>query len=247
MYKLVLMRHGESIWNAENRFTGWADIDLTEAGKIQASCAGQLLKKEGYEFDVAYSSMLKRAIRTLWIVLDVMNIMYTPTNLSWRLNERHYGQLQGLNKAKTAAKFGEDKVLIWRRSYDIAPDSLLFDDERHPRFDTRYKNIASSLLPSSECLKDTVDRVVPFWNNHILPVIKEGKNVFIVAHGNSLRALIKHIGAISDKDIMCLNIPTGQPMVCELDREFNLTEYHYLGDPSDIEMAVSAITSQGKK
>lgn len=241
MYKLVLMRHGESVWNAENRFTGWADVDLTEAGKAQALCAGQLLKKEGYKFDVSYSSMLKRAIRTLWIVLDTMDIMYTPTNLSWRLNERHYGQLQGLNKAKTAAKFGDDKVLIWRRSYDIAPDLLSFDDERHPRFDPRYKNILSSLLPSSESLKDTINRVVPFWDNHILPAIKEEKDVLIVAHGNSLRALIKHIGDISDKDIMSLNIPTGQPMVCELNEKFNLTGYHYLGNPSDIEMAVSAI------
>ncbi|AFZ83239.1 phosphoglycerate mutase [Candidatus Kinetoplastibacterium blastocrithidii (ex Strigomonas culicis)] len=241
------MRHGESVWNAENRFTGWADADLTEAGKNQAVCAGQLLKKEGYEFDVSYSSMLRRAIGTLWIVLDTMGIMYTPTSLSWRLNERHYGELQGLNKSKTAAKFGEDKVLIWRRSYDIAPEPLSIDDERHPRFDLRYKNIATNLLPSSECLRDTVNRVVPFWNDHILPVVREGKNVLIVAHGNSLRALIKYMGNISDQDIMNLNIPTGQPMLCELDCKFNFTGYHYLGNPSEIDIAVSAIAEQGKK
>lgn len=193
MHKLVLMRHGESQWNLENRFTGWTDVDLTETGREQARKAGELLKKEGYTFDLAYSSVLKRAIRTLWIALDAMDAMYTPVGVNWRLNERHYGALQGLNKAETAAKYGDEQVLVWRRAYAIAPEPLALDDERHPRFDSRYAKIPADQLPATECLKDTVARVLPFWNESIAPAIRAGRKVLIAAHGNSLRALIKHL------------------------------------------------------
>ncbi|AGF47184.1 phosphoglycerate mutase [Candidatus Kinetoplastibacterium desouzaii TCC079E] len=245
MYKLVLMRHGESEWNAENRFTGWADVDLTALGRQQAINAGSLMKKDGYSFDVVYSSVLKRAIRTSWLALDSMNIMHTPIVLNWRLNERHYGNLQGLNKSSTAAKYGEEQVLIWRRSYDVAPDPLSIDDNRHPRFDSRYSKVELNDLPASECLKDTVQRVIPIWNNSISTAIRANKKVLIVAHGNSLRALIKYIDNISDENIMSLNIPTGQPLVYELNNDLIPVRNYYLGDLKEIEKSIQAVKSQG--
>ncbi|MVW79329.1 2,3-diphosphoglycerate-dependent phosphoglycerate mutase [Bordetella sp. 02P26C-1] len=246
MYKLVLMRHGESQWNLENRFTGWTDVDLTDTGREQARKAGELLKKEGFEFDVAFTSVLKRAIRTLWITLDAMDAMYTPVGNSWRLNERHYGNLQGLNKSETAAKYGDEQVLIWRRAYAIAPDPLALDDERHPRFDKRYAKIPADQLPATECLQDTVARVLPFWNDSIAPAIRAGRRVLVAAHGNSLRALIKHLDNISDDDIVGLNIPTGQPLVYELDADLRPIRHYYLGDAAEIEAAMAAVAAQGK-
>ncbi len=246
MHKLVLMRHGESQWNLENRFTGWTDVDLTETGREQARKAGELLKKEGYTFDLAYSSVLKRAIRTLWIALDAMDAMYTPVGVNWRLNERHYGALQGLNKAETAAKYGDEQVLIWRRAYAIAPEPLSLDDERHPRFDSRYARIPADQLPATECLKDTVARVLPFWNESIAPAIRSGRKVLVAAHGNSLRALIKHLDNVSDEDIVGLNIPTGQPLVYELDDDLRPLRHYYLGDAAEIEAAMAAVAAQGK-
>ena len=246
MYKLVLMRHGESQWNLENRFTGWTDVDLTDTGREQARKAGELLKKEGYEFDLAYTSVLKRAIRTLWIALDALDAMYTPVGINWRLNERHYGNLQGLNEAETAAKYGDEQVLIWRRAYAIAPEPLALDDERHPRFDSRYAKIPSEQLPATECLKDTVARVLPFWNDSIAPAIRAGRRVLVAAHGNSLRALIKHLDNISDDDIVGLNIPTGQPLVYELDEDLRPIRHYYLGDAAEIEAAMAAVAAQGK-
>ncbi|MGE4370002.1 MAG: 2,3-diphosphoglycerate-dependent phosphoglycerate mutase [Burkholderiaceae bacterium] len=246
MHKLVLMRHGESQWNLENRFTGWTDVDLTDTGRAQAKAAGELLRDQGYEFDLAYASVLKRAIRTLWIALDAMDAMYTPVGLSWRLNERHYGALQGLNKAETAAKYGDEQVLVWRRAYAIAPNALEADDPRHPRFDRRYAKIAPENLPATECLKDTVTRVLPFWNESIAPAIRAGRRVLISAHGNSLRALIKHLDGISDDDIVHLNIPTGQPLVYELDDDLRPIRHYYLGDPAEIEAAMAAVANQGK-
>ena len=246
MHKLVLMRHGKSQWNLENRFTGWTDVDLTETGREQARKAGELLKKEGYTFDLAYSSVLKRAIRTLWIALDAMDAMYTPVGVNWRLNERHYGALQGLNKAETAAKYGDEQVLVWRRAYAIAPEPLALDDERHPRFDSRYAKIPADQLPATECLKDTVARVLPFWNESIAPAIRAGRKVLIAAHGNSLRALIKHLDNVSDDDIVNLNIPTGQPLVYELDDDLRPIRHYYLGDAAEIEAAMAAVAAQGK-
>jgi 2,3-bisphosphoglycerate-dependent phosphoglycerate mutase len=246
MHKLVLMRHGESQWNLENRFTGWTDVDLTETGREQARKAGELLKKEGYTFDLAYSSVLKRAIRTLWIALDAMDALYTPVGVNWRLNERHYGALQGLNKAETAAKYGDEQVLVWRRAYAIAPEPLALDDERHPRFDSRYAKIPADQLPATECLKDTVARVLPFWNESIAPAIRAGRKVLIAAHGNSLRALIKHLDNVSDDDIVNLNIPTGQPLVYELDDDLRPIRHYYLGDAAEIEAAMAAVAAQGK-
>lgn len=246
MHKLVLMRHGESQWNLENRFTGWTDVDLTDTGRKQAAAAGELLKQHGFEFDLAYSSVLKRAIRTLWIALDSMDAMYTPVGLSWRLNERHYGDLQGLNKAETAAKFGDDQVLIWRRAYAIAPNPISLDDARHPRFDRRYSKLTPDQLPSTECLKDTVARVLPFWNESIAPAIRAGRRVLVAAHGNSLRALIKHLDNISEEDIVHLNIPTGQPLVYELDDDLRPIRHYYLADPAEIQAAMAAVANQGK-
>lgn len=246
MYKLVLMRHGESQWNLENRFTGWTDVDLTETGREQARQAGELLKREGYTFDVAFSSVLKRAIRTAWIALDAMDAMYVPLGLSWRLNERHYGALQGLNKAETAAKYGDEQVLIWRRAYAIAPNPLDIDDPRHPRFDPRYARVPAENLPATECLKDTVDRVVPFWNESIAPAIRAGRKVLVAAHGNSLRALIKYLDDVSEEEIVNLNIPTGQPLVYELDENLRPIRHYYLGDPEAIAAAVAAVAAQGK-
>ncbi len=246
MYKLVLMRHGESQWNLENRFTGWTDVDLTDTGRDQAWQAGKLLKEKGYSFDLAYTSVLKRAIRTLWLTLDALDLMYIPVNNNWRLNERHYGNLQGLNKAETAAKFGDDQVLIWRRAYAIAPDPLELDDPRHPRFDPRYSRLSPEELPATECLQDTVARVLPFWNESIAPAIKLGRRVLISAHGNSLRALIKHLDNVSDEEIVGLNIPTGQPLVYELDENLQPIQHYYLADPAEIEAAMAAVAAQGK-
>ncbi len=246
MYKLVLMRHGESQWNLENRFTGWKDIDLTETGREQAWKAGELLRQNGLGFDLAFSSVLKRAIRTLWIALDALDAMHTPVGLSWRLNERHYGALQGLNKAETAAKFGDEQVLIWRRAYAIAPEPMSLDDPRHPRFDPRYSKVPADQLPATECLKDTVERVLPFWNDSIAPAVRSGRRVLVAAHGNSLRALIKHLDNISDDDIAQLNIPTGQPLVYELDESLKPLRHYYLGDQAEIEAAMAAVANQGK-
>jgi 2,3-bisphosphoglycerate-dependent phosphoglycerate mutase len=246
MYKLVLMRHGESQWNLENRFTGWTDIDLTEAGRDQARRAGELLKEKGYVFDVAFTSVLKRAIRTLWIALDAMDTMYLPVHNNWRLNERHYGDLQGLNKAEMAAQYGDEQVLIWRRAYAIAPNPIALDDPRHPRFDPRYAKLTPQQLPATECLQDTVARVLPFWDETIAPSIRAGRRVLVAAHGNSLRALIKHLDNVSDDDIVHLNIPTGQPLVYELDKDSRPIRHYYLGDPAEIEAAMAAVAAQGK-
>ncbi|AIL32097.1 2,3-diphosphoglycerate-dependent phosphoglycerate mutase [Basilea psittacipulmonis] len=244
MYKLVLMRHGESQWNLENRFTGWADVDLTEKGREQARNAGKLLS--GFRFDKAYVSMLKRAIRTLWITLDTMDCMYIPVEKSWRLNERHYGNLQGLNKAETAQKFGDEQVLIWRRSYSIAPPALPEDDPRHPKWEERYAHVPQDALPSTECLKDTVARVLPLWNEQIAPDIKAGKTILITAHGNSLRALIQHLDKMSEEAILALNIPTGQPLVYELDENLTPIRHYYLADPEEIARELEAVKAQGK-
>ena len=246
MYKIVLMRHGESQWNLENRFTGWTDVDLTELGRDQARRAGELLKEKGFSFDLAYTSVLTRAIRTLWIALDAMNTMYVPVQNHWRLNERHYGALQGLNKAETAAEYGDEQVLIWRRAYAIAPNPIALDDPRHPRFDPRYADLTPEQLPATECLKDTVARVLPYWNESIAPAIKSGKQILVAAHGNSLRALIKHLDNVSDDDIVHLNIPTGQPLVYELDANLRPIRHYYLGDAAEIEAAMAAVAAQGK-
>lgn len=246
MYKLVLMRHGESQWNLENRFTGWTDVDLTEAGREQAKQAGELLKENGFTFDIAFSSVLKRAIRTLWIVLDTMDSIHIPVGKSWRLNERHYGMLQGLNKAETAEKYGDEQVLIWRRAYAIGPDPVPEDDERHPKNDARYTNLKPDQLPATECLAQTVERVVPFWNDSIAPAIKSGRNVLITAHGNSLRALIKHIDNISEEDIVHLNLPTGQPLVYELDENLKPIRHYFLGDQDAIKAQMAAVADQAK-
>ncbi|MDO9025875.1 2,3-diphosphoglycerate-dependent phosphoglycerate mutase [Zwartia sp.] len=246
MYKLVLMRHGESQWNLENRFTGWTDVDLTDLGREQAFKAGQLLKEQGYEFDVAFTSVLKRAIRTLWIALDAMDAMYLPIHNNWRLNERHYGALQGLNKAETAAEYGDEQVLIWRRAYAIAPNPLDLNDPRHPKFDPRYARLTPDQLPATECLQDTVKRVLPFWDDTIAPAIRAGRRVLVAAHGNSLRALIKHLDDVSEEEIVHLNIPTGQPLVYELDKDLRPIRHYYLGDPAEIEAAMAAVAAQGK-
>jgi len=246
MQKLVLLRHGESIWNKENRFTGWTDVDLSEKGKEEAKKAGEILKKEGFVFDVAYTSVLKRAIRTLWIVLDQMDLMWIPVYRSWRLNERHYGALQGLNKSEMATKFGEEQVLIWRRSYDVQPPALEKDDSRHPRLDPRYKDLNPKDIPSTECLKDTVERFLPYWHETLAPAIKDGKKVIIVAHGNSLRALVKYLDNISDEAIVKLNIPTGIPLVYELDDNLKPIKNYYLGDPEEVKKAMQQVASQGK-
>jgi 2,3-bisphosphoglycerate-dependent phosphoglycerate mutase len=246
MIKLVLLRHGESIWNKDNLFTGWADVDLSENGKIEAAKAGELLKSEGFSFDVAFASVLKRAIRTLWITLDVLDLMWIPVNHSWRLNERHYGALQGLNKAETAAKYGEEQVLIWRRSYDVRPPALIDSDPRYPGGDARYRDLAESELPLSECLKDTVARFVPYWHQTIAPVIQSGQKTIITAHGNSLRALVKYLDGISDEDILALNIPTGVPLIYELDSQLKPIRHYYLGDADAIANAMAAVANQGR-
>ncbi|HNR11330.1 MAG: 2,3-bisphosphoglycerate-dependent phosphoglycerate mutase [Nitrosomonas europaea] len=246
MKKLVLLRHGESIWNQENRFTGWTDVDLTPKGLKEAEEAGRLLRENGFSFDIAYTSLLKRAIRTLWIALDEMDQMWTPIELNWRLNERHYGALQGLNKAETAKQYGDEQVLVWRRSYDIRPPSITINDERYPGFDLRYRNMSSGDIPLAESLKDTVARFLPYWNQSIAPQIKGEKKVIIAAHGNSLRALIKHLDNISDQDILNCNIPTGIPLVYELDDDLKPLNSYYLGDAGQIGEAISAVANQGK-
>ena len=246
MTNLVLLRHGESIWNKENRFTGWADVDLSEKGIQEAKQAGKVLKKEGYSFDVAFTSVLKRAIRTLWIVQDEMNLMWLPVNLSWRLNERHYGALQGLNKTETAAKHGEEQVLKWRRSYDIRPPALEKTDERSPGNDPRYKDLDNKDIPLTECLKDTVERFLPYWHEVIVPLIRSGKRVIISAHGNSIRALVKYVDDVSDVDIVALNIPTGIPLIYELDESLKPIKNYYLGDPDEIKRATETAARQGK-
>jgi 2,3-bisphosphoglycerate-dependent phosphoglycerate mutase len=246
MYKVVLLRHGESTWNKENRFTGWTDVDLSEKGIEEAHKAGQTLIKEGYVFDIAYTSVLKRAIRTLWITLDEMDLMWIPVIRNWRLNERHYGALQGLNKAETAKKFGEEQVKIWRRSYDTQPPALEETDERFPGNDARYAELKKTELPFTECLKDTVERFVPYWKEIISPTIKEEKRVLIAAHGNSLRALVKYLDSIPDDKIVGLNIPTGIPLVYELDEKLNSIKSYYLGDPDEIAKAAAAVANQGK-
>jgi len=245
--KLVLVRHGESTWNKENRFTGWTDVDLSEKGRQEAHEGGQVLKREGYTFDVAYTSVLKRAIRTLWTIMDEMDLMWIPVHRSWRLNERHYGALQGLNKAETAAKFGEDQVKIWRRSYDIPPPVLTPDDERYPGHDPRYKGLSKQELPLTECLKDTVARFLPLWHETIAPAIQGGQRVIIAAHGNSLRALVKYLDNISETEIVELNIPTGMPLVYELDDNLKPLNRYYLGDPEKVKAAMEAVAAQGKK
>ncbi len=246
MYKLVLLRHGESTWNRENKFTGWTDVDLSEKGVTEAHAGASLLIDGGFIFDVAYTSVLKRAIRTLWITLDEMDLMWIPVHRSWRLNERHYGALQGLNKAETAAEYGEKQVFIWRRSYDIAPPELAPDDERSPANDRRYADLSDDELPLTECLKDTVARFLPYWEKEIAPVIKSGKRVLIAAHGNSIRALVKKLDNISDEDISRLNIPTGVPLVYELDEDLIPIRHYYLGDQEAIRAAMNAVANQGK-
>jgi 2,3-bisphosphoglycerate-dependent phosphoglycerate mutase len=247
MFKVVLVRHGESQWNAENRFTGWTDVPLAEKGVQEARDAGKTLVKEGFAFDFAYTSVLKRANQTLHLVLEEMGALWLPTVKDWRLNERHYGALQGLNKAETAAKHGDDQVKIWRRSYDVPPPALEPSDERHPGNDRRYAGLPSKALPCTESLKDTVARVVPYWIGDIAPRIKAHQRVVIAAHGNSLRALVKYLDNISDKDIVELNIPTGMPLVYTLDAELNAVEHHYIGDPEKVKAAEAAVAAQGSK
>ncbi|AIY43776.1 Phosphoglycerate mutase [Collimonas arenae] len=246
MYKIVLMRHGESTWNLANRFTGWVDVDLTEKGVAEARQAGQLLLQAGLTFDLAYTSVLKRAVRTLWGTLDEMDLMWLPIRHSWRLNERHYGALQGLNKAETAAKYGDEQVMVWRRSYDTPPMPLEPNDPRTSYADPRYAGLKREEIPLTECLKDTVARVLPYWNDEIAPSIRSGKRIIISAHGNSLRALIKMLDGISDEDIVGLNIPNGQPLVYELDADLKPIKSYYLGDQAAIAAAMNAVASQGK-
>jgi len=246
MIKLVLLRHGDSIWNEENRFTGWTDVDLSEKGISQAKKAGQILKEQSYSFDVAFTSVLKRAIRTLWIVLDEMDLMWIPVHQSWRLNEKHYGALQGLNKSDTAARFGEEQVLKWRRNYNVRPPSLQRTDERYPGNDPRYKDLGKKDLPLTESLKDTVNRFLPYWHEVLAPTIKSGKRVIISAHGNSLRALVKYLDNISDENITKLNIPTGIPLVYELDDNLSPLKNDYIGEPEEVEKAMEAVAKQGK-
>ncbi|HWO90046.1 MAG TPA: 2,3-diphosphoglycerate-dependent phosphoglycerate mutase [Gemmatimonadales bacterium] len=245
-YRLVLLRHGESTWNRENRFTGWTDVGLSEKGVGEAIEAGRTLRSEGFDFDVAFTSVLKRAIKTLWLALEELDRMYITVHNSWRLNERHYGALQGLNKSETAARYGEEQVKIWRRSYDTRPPALEPGDERDPLRDARYAGLTREQAPLTECLKDTVARVLPYWNETIAPAVREGRRVIVAAHGNSLRALVKYLDGISDKDIVELNIPTGIPLVYELDAKLKPVRHYYLGDPEAVAAAVAAVASQGK-
>ncbi len=246
VYKLVLIRHGESVWNLENRFTGWTDVGLTERGTQEAHTGGIALRENKFAFDLAYTSVLKRAIKTLWIVLEEMGLEWIPVHRAWQLNERHYGALQGLNKAETAMKFGEEQVKLWRRSYDVPPPVLEMDDPRHPRFDPRYAGLAEADLPKSECLKDTVNRMLPYWFNTIAPTVQSGKKVLVVAHGNSLRALVKYLDNISDEEIVGLNIPTGIPLVYELNSELRPITHYYLADEETVKKAAQAVANQGK-
>ena len=247
MKRIVLLRHGESTWNQENRFTGWTDVDLTEKGISEANKAGELLKKEGFTFEKAYTSYLKRAVKTLNCVLDKMDLDWIPVEKSWRLNEKHYGSLQGLNKSETAAKYGDEQVLIWRRSYDIAPNPLSEEDPRNPRFEVRYKNVPDNELPRTESLKETVERILPYWKCVIYPNLKTADELLVVAHGNSLRGIIKYLKHISDQDIVKLNLPTAVPYVFEFDDDLNLLKDYFLGDPAEIKKQMDAVANQGKK
>jgi 2,3-bisphosphoglycerate-dependent phosphoglycerate mutase len=244
-YTLVLVRHGQSTWNLENRFTGWTDVDLTEQGAAEAKEGGRLMKEAGYEFDIAYTSVLKRAIKTLWIIQEEMGIEWLPVVRAWQLNERHYGSLQGLNKAETAKQYGDEQVKIWRRSYDVPPPVLELDDERHPRFDRRYAGLTADELPATESLKITLERVLPFWNEVLVPDIKAGKRLLITAHGNSLRAMVKYLDNMSEAEILELNIPTGIPLVYELDENLKPIKHYYLGDPEAVAAAAAAVAAQG--
>lgn len=246
MYKIVLIRHGESIWNKENLFTGWTDVDLSEKGLIEAHTAGKRLREEGFVFDEAWTSVLKRAIRTLWITLDEMDAMYTPIHHDWRLNERHYGALQGLNKAETAAKYGEEQVKIWRRSFDVPPPALETSDPRFPGFDPRYANLTEAQVPLCESLKDTCARTMPFWNEVILPRLAAGRKLIVSAHGNSLRAIVKNLNHISDEDIVSLNIPTGIPLVYEFAADLSVSKHYYLADAAEVAAAEAAVANQAK-
>jgi len=246
MYRIVFLRHGESDWNRENRFTGWTDVDLSTAGIEEARAAGRLLRAQGMDFDIAYTSVLKRAIRTLWLALEEMDRLWLPVEKSWRLNERHYGALQGLDKAETAAKFGEAQVLAWRRSYDTPPPALAAGDERDAAGDPRYAGLSRAEVPLTECLKDTVARVLPYWNTVIAPAVRAGRRVLVSAHGNSLRALIKHLDGVSDADIVGLNVPTGVPLLYELDAQLRPLGRRYLGDPDEVARRVAAVSAQGK-
>ncbi|NCA16837.1 MAG: 2,3-diphosphoglycerate-dependent phosphoglycerate mutase [Betaproteobacteria bacterium] len=243
---LVILRHGQSQWNLENRFTGWVDVDLTEVGMEEARRAGRLMRERGFSFDLAFTSVLRRAIRTCWIALDELDEMWIPLRTDWRLNERHYGALSGLNKAETAQRFGEDQVLIWRRSYDVRPEPLSKDDPAWPGRDPRYQGLSDAQLPLTECLADTVARVEPFWTQEVLPAIRAGKRILITAHGNSLRALLKILENLSKEDVLGLNIPTAQPLVLEFDEQMRLASRRYLADPSEIEAAMAAVANQGK-
>ena len=246
MYKLVLVRHGQSTWNLENRFTGWTDVGLTEQGEAEAHEAGRLLREEGYEFDVAYTSVLRRAIKTLWIVMEEMGLEWLPVYRAWQLNERHYGALQGLNKAEMAQKFGEEQVHVWRRSYDIPPPALELMDERHPRFDRRYASLSPDQLPATESLKITLERVLPYWHMVLAPAILSGQRLLVVAHGNSLRAMVKYLDGVSDEEIPGLNIPTGVPLVYELDEDLKPLTHYYLGDAEEVARKAQAVANQAK-
>jgi 2,3-bisphosphoglycerate-dependent phosphoglycerate mutase len=246
MIKLVLVRHGESTWNKENRFTGWTDVDLSDRGIEEAKRAGQTLKDQGYTFDVSHTSVLKRAIRTLWIILDEMDLMWIPVYRTWRLNERHYGALQGLNKSEMAAKYGEEQVFIWRRSFDIQPPALTKDDERYPGRDRRYRELDPKELPLTESLKNTIARFMPYWHETLAPTLKSGKRVIIAAHGNSLRALVKYLDNIPDSEIVGLNIPTGIPLIYELTDDLNPVRHYYLGSAEEVQKATEAVAKQGK-
>lgn len=246
MKKLILLRHGESTWNKENRFTGWTDVDLSPKGVEEAQNSGRLLREGGFTFDIAYTSVLKRSIRTLWIVLDELDQMWIPVNLTWRLNERHYGALQGLNKLETALKYGEEQVQIWRRSYNVRPPALTPEDERYPGFDPRYRNLEREDIPLTECLQDTVARFLPYWNETIAPQVQSGQRILIAAHGNSLRALVMYLDNLSEQDVMELNIPTGVPLVYELEDDLKPIRSYYLGDQAAIEQAMQVVANQGK-
>ncbi len=246
MYKIVLLRHGESEWNKENRFTGWTDVDLSDKGVNEAMAGGKLMKEAGFKFDLAYTSVLKRAIRTLWLALDEMDLLWIPVYKTWRLNERHYGALQGLNKAETAQKYGDEQVHIWRRSYDIQPPALTAEDERFPGKDPRYADLKKDEMPFTECLKDTVARFLPFWHETVVPTIRSGKQIIIAAHGNSLRALVKYLDDIPESEIVELNIPTGIPLVYELDADLKPIKHYYLGDPEEAKRKAEAVANQAK-
>jgi len=246
LFKLVLLRHGESIWNKENKFTGWTDVDLSDRGIKEAKKAGQILKKEGYVFDIAYTSVLKRGIRTLWIVLDEMDLMWIPIYNSWRLNERHYGALQGLHKDELAAEVGEEQVLLWRRGYDIQPPPLKTTDPRYPGEDPRYRNLTPDEIPVTESLKNTVERFLPYWHDTIAPSVKQGNKIIISAHGNSLRALVKYLDSLSDEEVVSLNIPTGIPLIYELNDDLKPITHYYIGDPEEVEKAMKEVENQGK-